>query len=66
MPTEVLREGSTIDLFVMELAIGYETYLTKKTKGGETIGHGKSQEELQGMLDRAKQRKKEGNASKSK
>lgn len=59
-----MREGSTIDLFVMELAIGYETYLNKKHKGGETIGHGKSQQELQAMLDRVKQRKQEGNASK--
>jgi len=64
MPTEVLREGSTIDLFVMELSIGYETFLNKSKENGQTIGHGLSQEELQAMLDNVKG-KKEGNASKN-
>jgi len=40
----------------MELAIGYESWVNSKhSKGEKVVHHGKSQEELQAMLDRTKE-----------
>jgi len=62
LPSEVLKKGSTIDIWAMELAVGYESWVREKhSKGEKVVNHGKSQEELQAMIDRARQRQQEGN-----
>jgi len=47
-----------LDLYVAELAVGYETYLNEKGKRGETLNasQGYTTEELQGMLNSVKKR----------
>jgi hypothetical protein len=52
LPSEVLAQGNTIDLYVMELSAGYEAYLRRKKDNGDVVSHGKSTDELQGMLER--------------
>jgi|TARA_R110000796_G_scaffold2458_2_gene9692 hypothetical protein len=51
LPSEILREGSTIDMYCLEVAIGYETYLRKQNESGQTIGHNQTEDELQEMLN---------------
>ena len=61
LPSEILRRGNTIDLWCMEFSVGYENYVRRKQERGEPLNHGKSQEELQAMIERAEAR----NASKN-
>lgn len=51
LPSEILREGSTIDIYCLEVAVGYETYLRKQNESGHTVGHNVSTEEMQQMLN---------------
>lgn len=58
LPTEQLARGSTIDVFVANLGMQYENWLSKKHDKGQSAPE-KSQDELQGMLDRAKNKRKQ-------
>lgn len=51
LPSEVLREGSTIDMYCLEIAVGYETYLRKQNEKGHAVGHNMSNDDLQSMLN---------------
>lgn len=53
-PTQILESGSTFDLYVAETALGYESFVAKRERGEIPDNHGHSQEELQAMVDRVK------------
>lgn len=51
----------------MEFSVGFENYIRKKHERGEPLQtHGKSQEELQAMIDRARERNANKNSTDSK
>jgi hypothetical protein len=54
LPSEVLEKASTVDLYCLETAIGYETYLRKSHESGHSSNHGLSQEDMQAMIDRVR------------
>ena len=59
MPSHVLRDGSSIDVQVANLALSYENYVRERAEkegGGVNHSHGKSKEELQAMINRVKKR----------
>jgi hypothetical protein len=53
LPSTVLKEGDSLDLKVANLAVQYETYLSKKAQGS---GAELTEHDMQGMLDRVKKR----------
>lgn len=52
-----MKLGDSIDMRVANLAVSYEAYLNKKQEGGwkDKSDHGYGQDELQQMLERARQ-----------
>jgi hypothetical protein len=56
LPSTVLREGDSLDLKIANLAVQYENYLHNKSQGS---GAELTQDDMQGMLDRVKQRAKD-------
>lgn len=58
LPSEVIESGSSIDLQIANLAIEYESYLTKKAQNSKdgVITPDLSQEEMQAMLDRVRKK----------
>ena len=58
LPSEVIESGSSIDLQIANLAIEYESYLTKKAQNSKDGGitSDLSQEEMQAMLDRVRKK----------
>jgi hypothetical protein len=57
-----LESGNTLDLYVAEVAVGYENYMHKKAsnKQNNQVGSEYSTEELQQMLNRVKNENKAG------
>lgn len=57
----MLRSGSSLDIWIAEIAIGYENYLNKKHSGtlGAPPAPKLSQKEMQAMIDRVRARKDE-------
>lgn len=53
LPSEVIEKGSSIDVVVSNLGVSYENYLSKKNEDGH-VQTKHSQEELQGMLDKVR------------
>ena len=60
LPSQVLKQGNTIDVKCALLSMQYESYLRKKvddeSKGKKHTDH--STEELQAMIDRVRAKKK--------
>jgi hypothetical protein len=56
LPSEVMLEGSSLDIWIAELAVGYENYLNKKHAGnlGPTPAPNLSQDEMRAMIERVK------------
>lgn len=52
LPSEVLVRGSTLDIYIMDAAISYHDYKSKRSQG--QYAGGETQEELMAMLERAK------------
>ena len=57
LPSEVLREGNTIDITAGEIAVEYEGYWRSKNSGEPQKQH-HSQADLQAMVDRVKEKTK--------
>ena len=55
LPSELLRRGDTLDLKCVELALAYESHLSKKQQKGVVNDHGYSQDQLKDMIERVKQ-----------
>jgi hypothetical protein len=54
-PTKLLESGTTFDLYVAELAAGYEQYITSEANKGQTPNNnGLSVEEMQDMLNKVR------------
>lgn len=62
LPSQILESGNTLDLYVAEVAVGYENYMHKKAsnKQNNQISSNYSTEELQQMLNRVKNESKAG------
>lgn len=59
LPSEALAQATTIDLWVMEIAVGYENWINDKHSRGESVvRHNKTDQELAQMLAMAKQQDK--------
>lgn len=56
LPSEVLKSGTTLDMRVADIAVGYERFVTEATQNGEKLTN-HSTDELQAMVDRVKARK---------
>jgi hypothetical protein len=57
LPSEILESGTTMDLEIAEVAVGYEQYVSKQQKSGTpVINHNYSQDELKAMVDSVKGR----------
>jgi hypothetical protein len=55
LPSEVLRSGSSLDIFVAEIAVGYQNYQQRKQKGqAPDIKNKYSEKELLDMIKRAR------------
>lgn len=54
LPSEVMKSGSNLDLYVAELSVGYQNYQTQKANGEQPMNHSLSTEELQERLARHK------------
>jgi len=60
LPSEVMREGTTFDLYVSDLAVKYQNWLHEKHSGKKNTltpqqdNHGLSQEQLRSMMTRAR------------
>ena len=54
LPTQLLREASTVDLIIFDTAMSWKTYQQNKQKGGVPAGSVK-QEDLQRRMDKVKQ-----------
>lgn len=54
LPSEVLARASTIDIFVMDAALSYHDYKSKRAQG--QYAGGETQEELLEMMRRARER----------
>ena len=52
LPSEVLAQGSTLDLYIMDAALTYRDYQQKKADGKYTETHTDS--DLQAILDKAR------------
>jgi hypothetical protein len=52
LPSEVLAQGSTLDLYIMDAALTYRDYQQKKADGKYTDVH--TTNELQAILDKAR------------
>jgi len=56
LPSEVLKQGNTIDITASEIAVEYESYWKNKESGKPTQQH--SQADLQAMVNRVKEKNK--------
>ena len=59
LPSEFLQRGSTLDIECAEIAISHEVYMTEKanrksTAGGPPPAPALSQEQMQAMIDRVR------------
>lgn len=55
LPTEILKDASTVDLIVFDVAVSYRNYQHKKQQnGGKAPVQDYSQEELQAAMERVK------------
>ena len=61
MPSQILESGNTLDLYVAEVAVGYESFMHKKASnkasGQQNIGSQYSTEDLTAMLNNVKGKK---------
>lgn len=57
LPSEVLKQGSTVDITASEIAVEYEGYWKRK-ENGQPQPHNHSQADLQAMVNRVKENKK--------
>jgi len=69
LPSFALQHGNTLDLTVLHVSAQYQAYVneTSTTEGKiayNTKNHGKSQAELQEMLNKAKEKQKRANSQK--
>lgn len=55
----MLKNGTSVDIFVAEIAVGYENYLTKKHQGGAPPTPELSQGEMLAMMERVRAKKDE-------
>lgn len=62
LPSEVLKSGTTLDLQVADIAVGYERFVTEAAQNGEKLTN-HSQDQLKGMIDRVKARKDDAKKS---
>ena len=51
LPTEVLKDASTVDLIVFDVALSYRNHQQKKANGGNTTD-AYSQEELEVLVEK--------------
>lgn len=60
LPSELLDRGTSLDVYVSELALGYELYMHEKaendSKGRPTVGKKYNTQQLQEMLNAVKVR----------
>jgi|TARA_B110000908_G_C10172120_1_gene411392 hypothetical protein len=61
LPTEVLRDGSSIDVKIANFALQYENYLGRKESGGTDD---LSQDQMQEMLNTARAHKNDKEVNK--
>ena len=54
LPSKILQEGSTIDLYIMDAALTYHDVQMKKSQGKYTEQH--TSDELQDMLKKAREK----------
>ena len=62
LPSRLLVEGVSIDVYIADLAVSYENHLYKRQQTGATSDKPvptMTQEQMQAMIDRAKNSKKE-------
>jgi hypothetical protein len=52
LPSEVLAQGSTLDIYIMDAAITYRDYVQKKSEGKYAAQH--TTDELQAIMAKAK------------
>lgn len=57
LPSQLMREGSTIDVAIANLGVEYESWIHKKHEKGHTAA-APSQDQLKGMLDRVRNKSK--------
>jgi len=65
LPSEILKSGSNLDLYVAELSVGYQNYQAQKARGEQPVNKSLSTEELQDRLNRHKAWKEQQNAIQS-
>jgi hypothetical protein len=53
LPSRLLDEGNTIDMYVASLGVSYDSYLQEKAEKGQSANT-PNQESLQNMLDRVR------------
>jgi hypothetical protein len=53
LPSEVLARGSTLDMYIMDVALSYHDYKNKKANG-KLSTQDYEQTDLQSMLERAR------------
>ena len=60
LPSDLMSRGSSFDVYVSDLALQYEQYQMRRASGVEsaTLTPDLSQEEMQAMIDRVRNRKK--------
>lgn len=56
LPSQVLKQGTSIDIFVAEIGVGYENYINEK-HSGQTVTPKLSQDEMKRMINQVKERK---------
>lgn len=59
----MLEEGGTIDIYVANLGVSYESHVQKKYEKGHTTNT-PDQNQLQGMLDKVRAKRNDGKAKK--
>jgi len=57
LPSEVLKQGNTVDITAGEIAVEYEGYWRNK-ENGKPQQHNHSQADLQAMVNRVKEKNK--------
>ena len=54
LPSQVLREGNSLDVLIADTYQGYQTFLHNKSKGKASVGDQYTQDELLDILNKSK------------
>lgn len=57
LPSHVISQGSSYDVYVADLAVSYENYQHRRAQGQAPAAPHMSQEQLQAMVDRVRNKK---------